>query len=62
VLHKLYTSPNITRVIKSRSIRLEGHVAFKAQVRNAYKILARGKRPLGRRRPWWKDNIRMDCW
>jgi len=59
----LYISPNI-RVIKSRSMRLVGHVACMGQIRNVYKILIRKserKKPLGRPRHRWEDNIRMDC-
>jgi hypothetical protein len=59
----LYTSPNIIRVIKSRNIRSAGHVARMGEERNAYNILVgkpEGKRPLGRPRCRWDDNIRMD--
>jgi hypothetical protein len=42
-LHKLYTSPNIIRVIKSRRMRWVGHVALMGEMRNAYQILV-GKR------------------
>jgi hypothetical protein len=48
-LHNLYTSPNISRVIKSRRLRLTGHVTRMGEVRNAYKILVgkpKGKRAL----------------
>jgi len=38
-LHNLYASPNITRVIKSRKMRWEGHVARVVEMRNSYKIL-----------------------
>jgi hypothetical protein len=47
-LHNLYASPNIIRVIKSRRIRLAGHIALMGDMRNAYKILivkSEGKRP-----------------
>jgi hypothetical protein len=40
-----------------------GHVARSKELRNAYKILVgkpAGKRPLGRRRRRWEDNIRID--
>jgi hypothetical protein len=40
-----------------------GHAARMAEIRNAYKILFRtadGKRPFGRHRGRWEDNIRMD--
>ena len=58
-LHSLSRSPNIVRVIKSRTLRRTGHVARMEESRSAFKILTRkptGKRPLGR----WEDNIRMD--
>jgi hypothetical protein len=48
-LHSLYSSPSIIRVIKSRQMRLAGHVARMREVRNAYNILVRkpeGRRPL----------------
>jgi hypothetical protein len=63
VLHNLYSSSNIIRMIKSRRIRWAGHVARIGEKRNAYKILVRkpeGKRPLGRPRRRWVDNIKMD--
>ena len=62
-LHSLYRSPNTVRVIKSRRLRWAGHVARMEEGRNALKILAgtpTGKRPLGRPRRRWGDNIRMD--
>jgi hypothetical protein len=39
-LHKLYSSPNIRRIIKSWMVRLAGHVACMGQTRKEYKILA----------------------
>jgi hypothetical protein len=42
----LYSSPNIIRMIKSRSMRWAGHVARMGETRNAYRILV-GK-PEGR--------------
>jgi hypothetical protein len=48
-LHNLYSSPNIIRMIKSRRMRWEGHVARIGETRNAYRILLgkpEGKRPL----------------
>ena len=60
--HSLYRSPNIIRVIKSRSLRWEGYIA-RMEGKSAYKILTGtpiGKRPLGRPRRRWEDNIRMD--
>jgi hypothetical protein len=38
-LRNLYSSPNIVRMIKSRGMRLAGHVAQTGEKRNAYKIL-----------------------
>jgi hypothetical protein len=62
-LHDLHSSPSIIRIIKSRRIRWAGHVARIGAKRNMYKMLVRkieGKRPLGRPRRRWVDNIRMD--
>jgi hypothetical protein len=47
----LYSSPNIIRVIKSRRLRWEDHVARMEEDRSAFKILtgtSTGKRLLGR--------------
>jgi hypothetical protein len=38
-LHDLYSSPNIVRVIKSRSMRWAGHVARMGEGRGAYRVL-----------------------
>jgi hypothetical protein len=62
-LRDLYSSPSIIRIIKSRSVRWAGHVARMGETRNAYRLLVgkpEGKRPLGRPRSRWLDNIRMD--
>jgi hypothetical protein len=62
-LHNLYSSPNIIRMIKSRRMRLAGHVARMGATRNAYRILVgkpEKKRPLERPRRRWVDNIKMD--
>jgi hypothetical protein len=62
-LSDLYSSPSITRIIKSRRMRSAGHVARMGKKRNAYRLLvekAEGKRPLGRPRRRWVDSIRMD--
>ena len=62
-LHALYSSPNIIRSINSRRLRWAGHVARMEQSRNAYRVLEgkpEGKRPLGRPRRRWEDNIKTD--
>jgi hypothetical protein len=62
-LHNLYSSPSIIRMIKSRRIRWSGHVARMGQNMNAYRTLVgkpEGKRPLGRPRCRWMDNIKME--
>jgi hypothetical protein len=59
----LYSSPNIIRVIKARRMIWAGHVARMGEVRGAYKILVgrpEGRRPLGRPRRRWEDNIKID--
>jgi hypothetical protein len=61
-LHNLYSSPSIIRMTKSRRMRWAEHVARKVVKRNAYMILVGkpdGKRPLGRPRHRWVDNIIM---
>jgi hypothetical protein len=50
-------------MIKSRRMRWPGHVARKGEKRNAYRILVgkpEGRRPLGRPRRRWVDNIKID--
>jgi hypothetical protein len=62
-LHDLYSAPSIVRVIKARRMRWAGHVARMGEVRGAYSILVgrpEGRRPLGRTRRRWEDNIKMD--
>jgi len=62
-LNDLYPSPNIVRVIKSRRMRWAGHVARMGEEWGVYKFLVgkpEGRRPLGRPRRRWVDNIRMD--
>jgi hypothetical protein len=61
-LNDLYCSPNSMRVIKSRRMRWAGHVA-RLGGRGIYRTLVRkpeGKRPLGRPKRRWKDNIKKD--
>jgi hypothetical protein len=62
-LHRLYSSPNIVRVIKSRRMRWARHVTRMGEGKGAYRVLVgrpEGKRPLERPRRRWEDNIRMD--
>jgi hypothetical protein len=61
--HDLCSSPTIIRIIKARRMRCAGHVARMGKKRNAYLLLVgkpEGRRPLGRPRRRWLDNIRMD--
>jgi hypothetical protein len=62
-LHNLYSSPSIIRIIKSTRMRWAGHVARMGGKRNVYRLLVGkpdGKRPLGRPRRMWIDNIKME--
>jgi hypothetical protein len=58
----LYCSPNIVRVIKSRRIRLAGHVACMGERRGVYRVLvgkSEGKTALGRPKRRWENNIKL---
>jgi hypothetical protein len=62
-LNNWYSSPSIIRIIKSRRMRWAGHVARIGEKRNVYRLLVgkrEGKRPLGRPKRRWMDNIKMD--
>jgi hypothetical protein len=62
-LHRLYSSPNVVRVIKSRRMRWAGHVARMGEGRCVYRVLVwrhEGKRPVGKSRRRWEDNIKID--
>jgi len=62
-LNNQYSSPNIIRVIKSRRMNWAGHVAPMGEKRGVYRVLmgkSEGKRPLGRPKPRWEDNIKID--
>jgi len=62
-LNNLYSSPNIVRVIKSRRMRWAGHVARTGERKGLYRVFVgktEGKRPLGRPRHRWEDNIKID--
>ena len=55
--------PNIVRVVKSRRMRWAGHVARMGEDRGVHRVFVgtpEGKRPLGRPRRRWEDNIKMD--
>jgi hypothetical protein len=61
-LNNLYSSPNIVRVIRSRKIRSAGHVARMGKRRGVYRGLVEkteSKRPLGRPRRRWENNMTM---
>ena len=61
-LSNLYSQPNIVRVIKSRRMRWAWHVARVGERRGVHRVLVRkpeGKRPLGRPRRRWEDNIKI---
>ena len=58
-----YSLPNIARVVKSRRMRWAGHAAHMGEGRGVHRFLVGnpdGKRPLGRPRPRWEDNMKMD--
>jgi hypothetical protein len=62
-LHSPYSSTNIVGVIKSRRLRLAGHVARMGERRGVNRVLVgrpERKRPLGRSRRRWEDNVKMD--
>jgi len=62
-LNDLYCSPNTVGVIKSSRMRWAGHVADMGERRGVYRVLVgkpEGKRPLGRPRHRWEDNIKKD--
>jgi hypothetical protein len=62
-LNNLCSSPNIVRVVKSRRMRWAGHVARMGEEIGVHRVLVgkpEGKRPLGRPRRRWKDNIKLE--
>jgi hypothetical protein len=63
-LRDLYSSPSIIRMITLRRVRWAGHAARMGEKRNVYRLFVgkpEGKRPLGRPKHMWVDNIRMDA-
>jgi len=62
-LNELFSSPNIFWVIKSRRMRWTGHIARMVAWRGVYRVLVgkpEGKRPLGRPKRRWEDNIKLN--
>jgi hypothetical protein len=62
-LHNVYCSLSIIRMIKSRRMKLAGHVSRMGEKRNAHRILVaklERKGSLGRQRRWWLDNMKVD--
>jgi hypothetical protein len=62
-LYDLYSSSSIITIIRSRRMKQVGHIAQMGAKRNTYRLLVgkpEGRRPLGRPRCSWIDNIKMD--
>ena len=62
-LNDLYSLPSIVRVINSRRVIWAGHVVRVGKRRGVYRVMVGkldGKRPLGRSKRRWEDNIEMD--
>jgi len=62
-LNDLYLSLSIVRLMKSKRMRWDVHAARMGERRGVYRVLVgkpEGKRPLGRTRRRWEDNIKMD--
>ena len=62
-LNDLYSSPIIVQAIKLRRMRWVGRVALMGESRGLYRVLVgkpEGKKPLGRPRHSWENNIKMD--
>jgi hypothetical protein len=62
-LHQLYDSPDIIRVMKSRRLGWARNEARMGEKRRLYSVVVgkpEGKRPLGRLRRRWENNIKKD--
>ena len=58
--HNMYRLPNIVRTITSKRLRWTGHIARKVEGKSGFIILTgkpTDKRPSGRPRRRWEDNI-----
>jgi len=63
VLHNVYALPTMTRVVKSRRMRLARRVESMGEMRKTFTILIgkpKGNRPVGRSRCGWECSIKMD--
>ena len=59
----IFFLPDITRLMKSRTVRWPGHMAHMGEKKNAYGNFTgkpRGKGLLSRPLRGWEDNIKMD--
>jgi hypothetical protein len=62
-LHNLYSSPSIIRMMKPRRVRWTRHVERMGRIGKAYRRWVEkpeGKKPLGRPRRKWMDNIKIN--
>jgi hypothetical protein len=62
-LNDPHSLPNILRVVKSRRMSWAGHVVRMGEGRVVHRVLVgrpEGKRPLGKPRRRWEDNIKRD--
>ena len=62
-LHELYGKPDVMRIVKSRRLQWAGHVTRMGNEKGAWKLLVGkpvGKRPVGRPRMRWENNINHD--
>jgi len=61
-VYDLYASQNIIRVMKSRGMRLMGHVTLMVDRRRAYRVGvgAEGKNPLGRPKSRWEEILKRN--
>ena len=63
-IYYLHSSLNIIMVVKSRRMRQQGHVTNMGQRKGVYRVLMaepEGKRPFGKLRCRWDDNIKIQC-